>query len=113
MPSVFAVCKLIDNSTCVGCSTGRSAGLTPASTERRQRGKEAASILSACCPPSACMCSGGADQLSGVVLSSFKAPMTTAPARTSAERSDPTSRGWLTSSTSSPEGPGFNLLMPT
>ena len=30
MLSAFAVRKLIDNSTCVGCSTGRSAGFTPA-----------------------------------------------------------------------------------
>jgi hypothetical protein len=29
-PSAFAVCRLIDNSTCVGCSTGRSAGFAPA-----------------------------------------------------------------------------------
>src|SRR5262249_26020342 len=29
MPSAFAVRKLIDSSTCVGCWTGRSAGFTP------------------------------------------------------------------------------------
>jgi len=37
-PSVLAVLRLIRNSTLVGCSTGRSAGLVPLSTRSEQFG---------------------------------------------------------------------------